>query len=282
MADFEFTYRGLTIGGDTAYPLVRVDGLGQPGVRSGDRAATGRHGLWPGDHWLNGRTLVLDLEVERGATDTTWEARVDAFASAFRPGLDDEAALVFQVPGIAGGGERRVYVRTSRRDLPVDQAWALRESRAAVELVATDPRIYDETQQSDSVGLPTATGGWSFPWSFDWSFGGGGIGGTIFANNAGTFPAPLTVRFDGPVTDPRITNVTLGQVLELDLTVASGQYVELDTLARTVLLNGTANRYEALSNASRWFDLDPGTNELAFQGTGSGSTVTVTWRSTWI
>jgi hypothetical protein len=125
---------------------------------------------------------------------------------------------------------------------------------------------------------------WNLSWNLNW--GGASTGNSFTATNGGTFTTPFTVRFDGPVTNPSIENVTTGEKLKLSadggLVLGVGEFVELDTDARTVLLGGTASRYSKLSSDSTWFDLPPGNTTLRFLGTTAGSpTMTVKFRSAW-
>jgi hypothetical protein len=284
--DWELEFNGLLLGGDTAYGFVSANGLvDQPELRTNDRTRLRRHGLLPGDDFLGGRSVVVELEVF-GEDDATFQTNIDALKAALAPG-SDEAVLAFQVPGVAGGGVRRLNARPRKLNLPIEvNRFFYRMPIAAVEFFATDPRIYDDTEQSLSTGLEASVAGlsWNLTWNLNW--GGSSTGNSFNATNSGTFSTPFTVRFDGPVTNPIIENVTTGEKLALTadsgLVLGSGEFVELDTEARTVLLGGTASRYSKLSSDSTWFDLPPGSTELRFSGTTSGSpTMTVTFRSAW-
>ena len=79
-----------------------------------------------------------------------------------------------------------------------------------------------------------------------------------------------------------ITVVTTGQSLTLTATLASGDYIDVDTAARTVLLNGTADRYSYLTTP-QWWGIQPGANEIRyFADVTTASTATVTFRSAWV
>lgn len=54
-------------------------------------------------------------------------------------------------------------------------------------------------------------------------------------NNAGNVDAYPQIIITGPLDDPAITNESTGQVLNLDYTLTSGQYIAIDTDLRTVL-----------------------------------------------
>lgn len=284
---YEFEFSGLLMGGDTVYGFIEVEGLAdQPEVRSSDRTRLRRHGLLPGDDYLGGRSVVLSLEVF-GADDAAFQANLDALKAALVPG-NAEAALSFKVPGVAGGGVRIMNVRPRKMALPIETRFLYRLPKVAVEFFATDPRLYDIVQQNPSTGLNLSVIGrpsGNFSWNLSW--GGPSTSNIVQATNAGTFVTPCVIKIDGPVTNPQVENVTAGKFIKLSadggLVLASGEFVEIDTDARTILLGGTASRYSKLSSDSSWFDLAPGANELRFIGTTAGAPLmTVTWRSAWL
>ena len=281
MADRQITYQGLTIGENTDYGITSIDGLSTPSVRSADRVVSLRNGLHPGDDYYEGRFITLSTFIAE-RTPATMNTKRTALMAAFAGG-HAETPLVFQVPGVAGGGERRVYVRPRRAKFRADVEYGAGMSSDVFQLFATDPRIYDNTETVRVLTLPSATGTgltWPLTWPLDWGIA---QSDSVFVNNQGNFDAPATFRVDGPVTNPRIENLTLNKTLAIDITVNAGEYLELDTDARTVLLNGSASRYSSLTQQSAWWVLEPGPNEIRFRAaTATAATMTLTWRSAWI
>lgn len=101
----------------------------------------------------------------------------------------------------------------------------------------------------------------------------------VLAENAGNAPTPAAIEIVGPSTDPEIANLTTGQSLALDYTLGGGDTIEIDTGARTVLLNGGTNIYSALAGTPSWFMLEPGTNDINFVNCAAGSNIS--WRDAW-
>lgn len=277
--DRQAEYRGLLL--TDPYHLRVIEGLlDMPEVRTADRPLLLRHGLHPGTDYLAGRSLLVQVDVVHHDETTFYDA-VAELRAAFQVG--SEAPLTFQLPGVADGELARIYARCRAFKAVIDDAYWEKAARVAIRLDATDPRIYADDESSDSTSLPDSVGGLTFPLTFPLSFGGVvSSGGRITAVNAGSFPAPWVARIDGPVNDPRIEHVGTGQKIDLELAVDAGDYVLLDSATRSVLLNGTASRYSALTTDSTWFELAPGSNELAFRAAvSSAATVTVSWRSAW-
>lgn len=133
-----------------------------------------------------------------------------------------------------------------------------------VELMAPDPRKYGPTQTA-TTGLPSSSGGLSWPLSWPVSWTGISTSGTLSIFNPGNIEAPLYLRIDGPVTGPKIRHVSSGVelVLASSYTVAAGSYLLVDMENRTVLEGGTASRNGWITNRG-WFELDKGANDLIF------------------
>lgn len=281
-SDWEMEVNGVLLGGETAFSISQITGLLDiPDISSGDQARLRRHGLHPGDDFMGGRSVSIDFEVYAD-TSSDFSSAITSIMEATVPG-QPEVALAFQLPGVAGGGKRVLYCRPRRRNIPIGERFFHRVPTASVQFDATDPRIYSASLSTATTSVATSSGGLTFDHTGNFTFGSGGESGSIVAVNSGTFDTGVTFRIDGPCTSPFIENQTTGDVLELDLTIAEGDYVLLNSEARTVFLNGTASRYSSLTTASKWFSLAPGNNSLVFRAsTSSGATLSTSWRSAWI
>lgn len=281
-ADWQAEYNGVALGDGTPFLIAQIDGLlDLPEVRSADKVRLRRNGLTAGDDFTGGRAITVTLEVAQTGT-TSFNDAVDQLARLTAPG-GPERPLVLQIPGVAGGGKRWVYCKPRRRSLPIGREFFYGLTAATVEFFSTDPRIFAADQGSASTTLATAGAGLTFPATFPVTFGAAAIGGLLSVTNAGSFATSPTIRIDGPVSNPRIENVTAGRTLAFDITLDAGDYLLVDTEQRTVMLNGTTSRYNALASASVWFELEPGTSEVRFSAPlTSAATMLMTWRSAWV
>lgn len=280
--DWEMEFRDLLMGGTTDYSILEISGLlDLPDIVSSDQGRLRRHGLRAGDDFLAGRSVVVVMEVY-ATSDALYQTAIQNLKTALRPGVD-EVPLVFQLPAVAGGSKFQVNARVRRVDWPVTLNHYFRKDEITVEFYSTDPRLYATSLSTGSATLPTAGGGLTFDATASFTFGATSTGGELNLLNSGSWQTPVVFRIDGPVQTPRIIHNGLGKELELSLTVASGDYVLLDSESRTVLLNGTASRYSDLTSDSRWFDLEPGNNQISFRGaTTAAGSLSATWRSAWV
>jgi len=279
--DWQFEANGLLLGSGTSYDVRVIAGLaGSAPVRGADVQRTLRHGSRAGSDFLAPRQIILEFDIMPSATET-FDDLLQALSQAL-PVAEDEYEIAFQVPGVANGVTARILGRTRKRDIGVDLEYFYGYAKPRFQIIASDPRIYAEAQSLAMVGLPTTEGGRTYPRTYPRTYGSVSTGGTITANNAGTFSTPVVFTLTGPATNPTIENVTQGKSLEFNIVLASGETLVIDTDSRTVLLNGTASRYSALMASSEWFDLDPGDNQIDYRAaTSTISEITATWRSAW-
>lgn len=106
------------------------------------------------------------------------------------------------------------------------------------------------------------------------------IGGTQILAVDGNWPTFPIIRFNGPITNPTITNNATGQSIALTATITAGNWIELDLSygKKTVYDNLGANRIStvsATSNLATW-SIIPGSNTLAVTGTGTSASSDVT------
>ncbi|GGM48390.1 hypothetical protein GCM10012275_19220 [Longimycelium tulufanense] len=281
-------YRGLRIGEESSrVAFAAIEGLlDAPGLRTADRAALQRHGTVRGLDWLDARTVTLTLEVYARSTGELGR-ELDAVTTAFAPAAPP-APFRFRLPGVAGGGLREIRAVVRRRSIPIDVPYAHGHvAMVTVELYAADPLIYDPVVQSGSTGLPAPpSGGLSFPLRFPFSFGTAQIPGTVTCVNRGNFPAYPHFRIYGPVSLPRIVDMSTGDALELHTDVPAGQFVDVDTRTHETLLNGTAPRFYAVGGNTAWPTIRPGLSQLGFRSpftaADSGAVLHIAWHSVWV
>ena len=283
----------LVIGDDTDYRLPRdwIQWWTATEVRTSDVARSGANGYVPGLDLLGKHVstiqvlIIADSEAELGDHIDTWKA-----ACASTP--DFQVAVRANLLG-------RTRVRFGRFRIPgdvtVDQ-WSrdygdLDPSRCAVarayghaqfEVLAGGLTFGDDVH---SVITARTVAGTGFTPVFTVPFTlGTAAGGSVTVHNGGNAPAPWTGRLDGPLTFPDITHEESGKRLSLDfvanggINLPAGQWIDLDSSKRSVLLNGTADRRTQLTVDSDWWQLDPGDNTFALDADAGTGTLTVTWR----
>ena len=280
MSDWQMSYNGLTFGASTVYGIRSVSGLHDlPEVRSSDRDRARSHGQFSGSDYLSGRDIEVEITVSsKHPSNTTWQALSQAFVA----GQVTDYPLTIQIPGLAVGAEVTVSARVRRLALPVDMEYYIGVGRAVVQFHCVDPRLYASSVSTVSMTQATSSGGLTFPATFNLSFGGAISGGSAVCTNSGEFSTPWVATISGPITDPRIENVTTGQIIYFTGSLGAGETLVVGSLDRTALLNGEASRYSWIKQGTQWFDLAPGNNTIRLAGASGSGSMTVQYRSAWI
>lgn len=245
LAEGQVSVRGLVMGPDTDYKVLEFN----PWVRSVRADQSGArawgHGSWSGAEWAE--QAVVPILIETLTEDlTSWRRAQQHLAAAFAP-IGDATADV-ELRWCLDGVE---YLLRGRPRLVSPTIEHLRTGRirSGCSFVAPDPTIYSGIEYaSGDVYLPSVTGGIAPPLTPPLTITATVSSGTAHLVNAGTRATSLRLHIESganALVSPRIT-VTgpdgAPLTLRLGLTLAAGDFLDIDTAARTVTLNGTADR----------------------------------------
>ncbi len=279
---FQLADTGVLLNNDasSSVPFVDIDkisGLDSAPYRETERDHEGVDGGFLDAEFEKGRPVVL--EGTAFADVTTLLPYLDTIKANWAPSTTP-IPLYLYAPGV---GERIVFVKP--RGVRYDWEQALRTGTSRIQLVAyaEDPRIYSSALQSVVIPLgATITTGFSFSYSFSFSFGAtSSATDGAYVTNSGNRPAPAILTITGPVVNPVVVNDNTSSTLSFNITLTSTDVLVVDLVNHTVVLNGTANRRGSLL-VSDWFLLAVGSNFIRYRAeSGSGTTLTVSWRSAW-
>ena len=270
----------VTIGDGGDFGLRSLD-LGFPEVRQEAYPAPAADGTIDQTQYFGRRLITADIVLSPG----TWarEQALRAFLSPqFRSSMaiepDDETKLVTTVRGAAmsapvtiedlGANVRRMQAQWVA-PLGILESFDQRSAISyAAGSVSAAGRTYDLTFNRDYPDAPPA--------------------GSVVVTSAGTANAYPILRVYGPCTGPVLEHTDLGRMMDFPaLTIAAGDFLEIDTRAKTIRYNGNADdsRYGELDFAtSAWFWLTPGTQRIRFvpDTFTTPSQVQITWRDAWV
>jgi len=276
LLDGQVQLRSLVFGAETMHRMVTHF---NPFVRSvraseGDARAW-NHGAWSGAEFVDAVVIPMRI-VALGQGAPQFLALHQQLTAAFAPSSQD-LELRFAV----AGSEYVMYGRPRLVEPEPRNITGIAYYRAA--FIALDPLIYSGAEHLQTLVLPQVTGGLTLPVQAPFTIGATVITGRAQITNAGTAPAGLRLRFNGPVVEPRVS-LLVGSVtstLRILLTLTAGQFLDVDTAARTVYLNGTVSRRG--NTTGDWPILPNGTYELAFDATtyDAAASLEVRWRDAW-
>lgn len=104
--------------------------------------------------------------------------------------------------------------------------------------------------------------------------------GTVVANTGDDIASSMTIRFNGPLVNPILTNTSPNPDVWVKFggTLSAGQYVDLDTAEFTAIKSDGTNVIGAISHsgAKRWMELLIGNNSFTLATDSGAGTVTLT------
>lgn len=194
---------------------------------------------------------------------------------------DFEHGLIVEEPT----GPKKLNVRLAGE---ITAPWARPVQTFAFEipLIAADPIKYALTPTVAST--PPVVGGAytvTFPvrgWPVTWQ-GTGQQAGIMQVTNAGNRSAWPMLRIRGPAEPGwRVTNLTTGALLGLDVALRADQVIDVDMRRARVSMGGSR---VAAAVAGEWWELEPGTNRIQFTvpsyQAGDASLCTCSLHSSW-
>jgi hypothetical protein len=235
-------------------------------------------GEWSGAEWRTAASIPLEVEMDEG----TWAALMqvywplDAALAPVRTGPECE------ITWGAGGTEYLMYGRP-RGATMVAHSLAHGTARVTSSLFCLDPAIYSAVEHSVEMGLLYRTGGVSIPMLVPVVSTSAVADGEVAVTNAGTGLARLLLRITGPVSRPRVSVVTdtTVQTLYLDTVLGENDWIDIDTVRKSIVLNGSVTRLA--DQYGDWPLLLPGASLIRFESDVYEplARLTARWRDTY-
>jgi len=229
-------------------------GWGAPGGTLTQTQKPRQRGAWSGLSYAKPRPMVAT-----GACI----APTDALASDALDRLISASSLDATLLSVAEGDRSRWCM--ARRDGDVLPDWVgACAFTYSVQFAADDPRKLG-APLTGSTGLPSFTGGVTFPLTFPLTFNATRVTGNVNLTNEGNETGPVFLRIDGPCVGPVITHVASGLslVFASSLTLGVGEWLEVDLEAHTAMANGQSSRANWIVSR-QWFGFDSGPNTYQF------------------
>lgn len=245
-------------------------------VASEDRA--GQDGEHAREMLLGGSTIKIVGIISGSSMSDLW-ARRKALKRSLQPSRD-ERVLKMPDPTYTGAiattyaAEMAGYQRKSCRVVE-GVTWGERHGRFGhwfeVTLRASDPRRYSDVTSRLTTGAIATGGGIASPISSPLASSSSGAGGVVAFTNPGDYDTPmiLRVRANGSQVVNPIIEGGDWQIVFDGLTLGAIDFLEIDPVNRTALLNGdeSANRFQYVDYAkTTWGLLSEDANTVRLRG----------------
>lgn len=252
------SFGGVTLGQTDAYGaeayFTGLDGWGAPKstVQITQRAAG--DGGFASPAFLQARHFTV-MGALIASTRPELEAAFDRLQAA--------ASIGIQPVIVTSGGAVR-YALAQREDEIVVTDESDIHRAFTITFVAADPRKFGADVTASTL-LPSGSGDWTFPFTLPFSIDSTVISGLCALTNPGSLIGSVKLRIDGPVGGPVVTHIGSGKqlVFASSYVLGSGNWLDIDMDAHTVLENGQAERNGFVTSRG-WSGFDPGENVWAF------------------
>lgn len=223
---------------------------------------------------LQGRTITIEGHIIGRCT----ESCVNAW-NAFKSVLDASGMLLTVRLGDIGR-QVRVWQSTSA---PLVKWEGVNVLRFSLGLTSLSPYLYGLDPVSGVSGLPSSSGGMSFPYHFEeagvslssWMWSEVSVSGQVALNNVGTAPCPVMIRIDGPVVNPYVLHVGSGHVIAFDMSFGVGHYATINGMTHEILIDGS-DPARGRVNRREWSQAEPGSNVWGFNASEYSATARMT------
>nr|UWG77998.1 MAG: tail protein [Bacteriophage sp.] len=223
---------------------------------------------------LQGRTITIEGHIIGRCTEsciTAW--------NAFKSVLDINGMLLI---ARLGDIDRQVRVWQSG-SAPLIKWEGVNILRFSVGLTSLSPYLYGLDSVSGVSGLPSSSGGMTFPYHFEepggslssWMWSENVVSGRVTLDNVGTAPSPVMIRVDGPVVDPQILHVGSGYVMAFSMSLGSGHYATVNGVTHEILIDGTDPARGRVVRRE-WSQAEPGMNVWGFNASEYSTTARMT------
>lgn len=259
----------LSLLGDSI-KLTSIAGLETAPIRTSSYSNSGEDGGFVDSQFYSARLLTFTGVIHNTNCNLKTTAR-DAMitASVIRENV--------QVKISTNDGK---YLTTTGRVIGFDMPYTSSlKYEFKLDLFCDDPLLYDLSAGSQlcvSLERYVASGlEWPLVWPLVWGIGSAGV---VTAINTGVVTTYPTITINGTVTNPKITNITTGELFELAITTSGSDTIIVNTKDNIVTLNGSSI-YSLITPQSTFWKLNVGSNDLIFETTDAADTgeVTVCW-----
>ncbi len=157
--------------------------------------------------------------------------------------------------------------------------------KTTLSFLCVDPYWLDE--KDTSADIKSVVGGLKFDLSLPTKFST--VSFYKMVNNLGDVDTPLRIEYQGPATNPRITNETTGEYIQVNMSIGEKEKLIIDTASGKETVNlvtphGIEDVYNNIDLNSTFFNLIVGKNLIKYSSDAEGSKdrVSITFKNKYV
>lgn len=267
---------------DTNFRIFKIEGLGGTDVSNHLQKAPYQDGQTYIDSNLEPRPISIEFGIFAKNRENLYQLRRN-MGSVLNPKLG-EGTLIYEFGGI----KRQIKAIIDAGPIFLDgkSNETERFQRGTIDFLCPDP--YWKSEQIISEPMTAYRGLFKFPLTFPTQMGE--VGSTQIFVNEGDVDTPVQIEFRGPALNPRVTNKTTGEFIQINRELEDGDRLIVDTTfgnkrVEIIRLDGT------IENVLNWIDLNstfwqliPGPNEIEYTADAgrTNAVVSIKWRNQYL
>lgn len=252
--------------------LSHIEGLGHPGATSQKSQGIIQDGCDAENALLDNRVIRVDVTIRTRNREKLYELKRKIYRcinpKTYNKNTDKRGELLLYYTN--DYKKYRIYARVEE---PVDFKQRKNNSdKATISFLCTDPYWLDE--RDSLIDIKSVSGGLKFPLKLRTSFA------NVFfykeVENKGDVEAPVQIEYCGPATNPRVTNETTGEYIQVNMQIDEKEKLIINTAegCETVNLitpNGTKDVFNDIDLNSTFFKLIIGKNLIKYSSDVEGA-----------
>lgn len=257
--------------------LSHIEGLGHPGATSQKSQGVNQDGCNSEDSLLEPRVIKLDVTIRTQNREKLYELRRRIFR-LINPKTYNKAS--------GKCGELLIYYtndyKTYRIYGKVEDSAEFNDrkknhDKATISFYCQDPYWLDE--EGKDVDIKSVRGGLKFPLKLPNKFAN--ISFYKYIENEGDVDAPVQIEYVGPAKNPRVTNETTGEFIQVNMEIDENEKLVIDTREGKETVNlitphETKDVYNNIDLNSTFFKLIIGKNLIKYSSDIEGAKDKVT------
>lgn len=265
-------------GGDTEDILLsHIEGLGHPGATSQKSQGVEQDGENAEDALLDPRNIKVDITIRAKTREKLYELRRKVYR-IINPKTKNQATgkrgelLLYYTNDYK---KYRIYARVE--DSVDFNVRFLNHDKATISFLCVDPYFLDE--EGINIDIKSVSGGLKFPLVLPNHF----ALVTFYkeVENLGDVDAPIQIEYTGPATNPKITNETTGEYIQVNMEIGEEEKLVINTAEGQETVNlitphETKDVYNNIDLNSTFFKLIVGKNLIKYSSDVEGAKDKVT------
>lgn len=276
---------GSIVFNDDPYALAGIEGLSSTLASPKTRQGPGQIGASLTGLTVEPRVITLTVEIVASDAEEMWDLREVLSGKFVALPAGNGQTTPLGTLRLSRAGKPDIDILAVPRAAPdvgmKNEFYAV----ATIELFCPDP-FYKDT--SDSSVLLAVLGGFQFgsPYNFHFPLESLTFNVQQEITNTGTAPTSTLIRIYGACVNPRVKNITTGEVISVVTTLNAGDYIEINTAYKDkavtyVTAAGVRSNALALVDLSitTFWQLKTGVNLIKFEADATtAGQVVVIWR----